>query len=691
MTKKISTPFAISSTKRNDVPVTTTIAGKASYNVGFPSENFISLASGGIAPNGEDFNGVLFDITSNISDLNKGLPQYFDADFSALINGYPLGARLVLSDNSTTVISTVANNQNNPNTNMGGWQTFASVELKSQFATVNTPSDLSSLTSGNLSFVKSIGKWFAYNSSNTETANGVTVVGNWVMQSVDAYYASWFADTTAITNQAPFLRMGYAYATSKGKPFVIDKPFNILADYNSQNAGNELCAISLISNSILSFSPDGELNKIAGSETHYNLLMACNNVTNITLNSPKINGDRLSHDYSSGGSHEWGYGLVIHECSDVIINNPKVTNCTGDGIYIGKSWEDTTTDVPTRVQVLFPNVDRCRRNGVSLTSGQDVHIESPIVSNINDIDGITATAPKSGIDIEPESSVNKASLVRCTINNFTSINCGIGINNWIQSVGSAFDVHMTGQTKILSRNSSDTLIWIQDENDAVGNFVIDELCLMSKTNTPIVWYKYGDNQYFVHIKKLNNLAGDYIVIIFNSAKSDLSGNVRSFGNLIIDELSTNDVLSTSSGYNFALSDSSNASAYFNIVINKVTCNLGQFGSNYFKKGAKFFINNIVNVQATNTDQILTASTINLLAKTKDDGVKFGDNDLSQVKIIANPMTDFSVPNIASLIFNLSIPIGSSTYTNITFKKGGDSATISKNSLYDASGQYVMYT
>ena len=121
MTKKISTPFAINSTKRNDVPVTTTTAGKASYNVGFPAENFISLASGGIAPSGEDFNGVLYDITSNISDINKGLPQYFDTDFSALINGYPLGARVCLNDNSGYVVSTVANNTQDPNLGMSGW------------------------------------------------------------------------------------------------------------------------------------------------------------------------------------------------------------------------------------------------------------------------------------------------------------------------------------------------------------------------------------------------------------------------------------------------------------------------------------------------------------------------------------------------------------------------------------------
>ncbi|MCF9034183.1 hypothetical protein [Acinetobacter nectaris] len=571
----------------------------------------------------------------------------------------------------------------------------ATQDLVNQKATTNVAAiaDLKSLATwdNRTVYVKSIGQNYIYHTNNQEAENGVTVVSNWVMEVPESYYASWFADTTAATNQAPSLRVGYAYAVSKGKPFVIDKPFNVLADYNSQNAGNELCAISLISNSILSFSPEGVLNKIAGSETNYNLLMACNNVTNITLNGPVINGDRLNHTYTTGSTHEWGYGLVIHECSDVIINNPKITNCTGDGIYIGKSWADTTTDVPTRVQVLFPIVDRCRRNGIGFTSGTDVYIKKPIVSNINDIDGITATAPKSGMDIEPENGAHKASFTRCIVEDFTSIDSGIGLNFWVQSIDAKVDVRMTGQTKLYSSSLNNTLFWFQDENSADSKIMIDELCLMNKTNSPIAWYKYADNPILLHIKKLNNLSGDYLDIIFNSAKNDSNGNVRSFGNLIIDELSTNDILSTASGYNFALSNSSNTSAYFNIIINKVTCNLGQWGSSYFKKGANFFINNIVNVQATNTDQILTASTINLLAKTSNDGVKFGDNDLSIVKVVADPMTDFSVTNVASLVFNLNILVGQTKYTSVGFKKGGDSVRLSKNTIYDASGQYTLYS
>lgn len=198
MTKKISTPFATSSTKRNDVPVTTTTAGQASYNIGFPPENFISLASGGIAPNGEDFNGVLFDVTSNISDINKGLPQYFDEDFSSTINGYPLGARLCLNDNSGFVVSAIVNNTQDPNLSLTGWR---KIEEESNISTVESIADLASLEvwngrtvrvkgyrkATNFALAKPYkgGGLFCYNSAKANVNDGCIVFNGWERINID--------------------------------------------------------------------------------------------------------------------------------------------------------------------------------------------------------------------------------------------------------------------------------------------------------------------------------------------------------------------------------------------------------------------------------------------------------------------------------------------------------------------------
>lgn len=131
MTKKLSTPFAINSSLRNDVPVKATseqtAKGIIGYTDGWTAINKLPVDNGGQAPQMEDFNGVLYDVTGNISDINKGLPQYFDTNFATSIGGYPVGARLCLDDNSGFVVSTIANNSNNPNSNMEGWELVSDV------------------------------------------------------------------------------------------------------------------------------------------------------------------------------------------------------------------------------------------------------------------------------------------------------------------------------------------------------------------------------------------------------------------------------------------------------------------------------------------------------------------------------------------------------------------------------------
>jgi len=120
-TRLISTPFAQEGEKTEIQNVTGEFDNSATYRLGFPPLTMQSIRSGGKPPKGTDFNGVLFDITENISFLCKGGRYQYNAGLSTLIGGYPEGSNLLLDDNVTEVVSTVAGNQNNPNTDMTGW------------------------------------------------------------------------------------------------------------------------------------------------------------------------------------------------------------------------------------------------------------------------------------------------------------------------------------------------------------------------------------------------------------------------------------------------------------------------------------------------------------------------------------------------------------------------------------------
>lgn len=124
MPKLLKTPFAIDAAEgfRTDIQESTGAApNSATYQVGFPPVTMQSIASNGMPPKGSDLNGVLYDITDNLVFLTQGGGYGFDSAYATSIGGYPLNARLRLT-NGDIVKSTVDGNTNDPNVNMTGWE-----------------------------------------------------------------------------------------------------------------------------------------------------------------------------------------------------------------------------------------------------------------------------------------------------------------------------------------------------------------------------------------------------------------------------------------------------------------------------------------------------------------------------------------------------------------------------------------
>jgi hypothetical protein len=104
-----SIPFANSGVK-NTIPTPATGTGKASFTEGFPAVTMLPITAGGIPPEGKDFNGIYYDITTHTVWVNAGGQYQFDAALSTAIGGYPAG--MVLQNNAGTAsyVSAVANN-----------------------------------------------------------------------------------------------------------------------------------------------------------------------------------------------------------------------------------------------------------------------------------------------------------------------------------------------------------------------------------------------------------------------------------------------------------------------------------------------------------------------------------------------------------------------------------------------------
>ncbi|NWA62958.1 hypothetical protein HX773_18805 [Pantoea sp. B9002] len=114
--KLLPIPFADAGSKQ-DIPNDSQIgivAGRASYNDGFPPLTRTPLAGGGVPPFGTDFNGVFNDITAAIRWTQAGAGYPFNAAFNTAVAGYPKGARIPNSTLDGFWLNTTDGNSANP-------------------------------------------------------------------------------------------------------------------------------------------------------------------------------------------------------------------------------------------------------------------------------------------------------------------------------------------------------------------------------------------------------------------------------------------------------------------------------------------------------------------------------------------------------------------------------------------------
>lgn len=116
----VTTPFAENGDK-NTIPQSVGAEPQnATLEKGFPEITQTPISAGGIPPERKDFNGILNLYGQHIVHLEKGLPYEFDAAFATAIGGYPLHARIMLS-NGDIVKNTIASNSVDPNSDLTNW------------------------------------------------------------------------------------------------------------------------------------------------------------------------------------------------------------------------------------------------------------------------------------------------------------------------------------------------------------------------------------------------------------------------------------------------------------------------------------------------------------------------------------------------------------------------------------------
>ncbi|MBD1378848.1 right-handed parallel beta-helix repeat-containing protein [Bacillus sp. IB182487] len=121
--------------------------------------------------------------------------------------------------------------------------------------------------------------------------------------------------TNGINNALKWARDNsfYTVVLPKGQ-YIIDKNSSVLLESNTHYKFYD-CLFFKESNNLTGYS-----------------IITCDGIKNVLIEGAAVKGDRETHDYSSGGTHEWGHGIqCINSCYNITIKNCEAYECTGDG------------------------------------------------------------------------------------------------------------------------------------------------------------------------------------------------------------------------------------------------------------------------------------------------------------------------------------------------------------------------
>jgi len=164
--------------------------------------------------------------------------------------------------------------------------------------------------------------------------------------------------------------------------------------------------LKLKSDMTLALDQEAVLEALPASSSNYAVIKIYN-ANNVNVLGGFIKGERTLH---KGVLGEWGMGVDIRDCSDILIQDVNISECWGDGIYVG-SFPKSNSSGCQRIKINRVVCDRNRRQGLSLVACNNVTVSDSTFSNTS------GTKPACGIDLEPNgrSVVSNVSIVRCRL------------------------------------------------------------------------------------------------------------------------------------------------------------------------------------------------------------------------------------------------------------------------------------
>lgn len=246
--------------------------------------------------------------------------------------------------------------------------------------------------------------------------------------------------------------------------------------------------IRLKSNSKVYFQPNTNLKLIPTENGSYGLIKIYN-VQNVQLFNARINGNRMRH---LGNTGEWGMGIDVRSSKKIIIYNSNIINCWGDGIYLGMT---NTGIVNNDISINKGFLDYNRRNGISVTSGENVSISD--ISIVNTYGKL----PMAGIDIEPNKDSKKVNNIK--LENVTTKNSGNeGILIYLSHL--RYTNYKTSNITVINHKDYSSKIGFRvgpvSTNKAVGTIRISKSTWANNSSNPILFSDFSNSKLDIILK-----------------------------------------------------------------------------------------------------------------------------------------------------------------------------------------------
>lgn len=146
------------------------------------------------------------------------------------------------------------------------------------------------------------------------------------------------------------------------------------------------------SNINIEISPQATLKVISNNAGNYELF-DLSNLSNIRIiGGGRLQGERTTHTGTTG---EWGMGIMMKKSTNIKIEDIRIDDFWGDGIYVGG---DGYGNQSKNICIRKVHADNNRRQGISVVNIDGLLVDGCTLSNTN------GTAPQTGIDFEPNNN-----------------------------------------------------------------------------------------------------------------------------------------------------------------------------------------------------------------------------------------------------------------------------------------------